>query len=87
MSFEIDHVELRSAIQKAVNARIAAWDAEHDIELVLGGDEVDTLAEVINNAAVVGSADMNDDQLQQIADAIIEAHAEQYPYTRDNDPS
>jgi hypothetical protein len=78
MSFEIDHVELRNAIQKAVNAKIAAWDAENDIEMVLGGDSLDVLAEIIDNAAVVGSAEMNDEQLQQIADSIIEAHAEQY---------
>jgi hypothetical protein len=78
MSFEIDHVELRNAIQKAVNAMIAAWDAENDIEMVLGGDSLDVLAEIIDNAAVVGSAEMNDEQLQQIADSIIEAHAEQY---------
>ena len=78
MSFEIDYVELRNAIQKAVNAKIAAWDAENDIEMVLGGDAVDILAEIIDNAAVVGSAEMNDEQLQQIADSIIEAHAEQY---------
>lgn len=78
MSFEIDHVELRNAIQKAVNAKIAAWDAENDIEMLLGGDAVDVLAEIIDNAAAVGSAEMNDEQLQQIADSIIEAHAEQY---------
>jgi hypothetical protein len=78
MSFEIDHVELRNAIQTAVNAKIAAWDAENDIEMVLGGDSLDVLAEIIDNAAVVGSAEMNDEQLQQIADSIIEAHAEQY---------
>jgi len=78
MSFEIDHVELRNAIQKAVNAKIAAWDAENDIEMVLGGDSLDVLTEIIDNAAVVGSAEMNDEQLQQIADSIIEAHAEQY---------
>jgi hypothetical protein len=78
MSFEIDHVELRNAIQEAVNAKIAAWDAENDIEMVLGGDAVDDLAEIIDNAAVAGSAEMNEEQLQQIADSIIEAHAEQY---------
>jgi hypothetical protein len=78
VSFEIDHVELRNAIQTAVNAKIAAWDAENDIEMVLGGDEVDVLAEIIDNAAVAGSAEMNEEQLQQIADSIIEAHAEQY---------
>lgn len=78
MSFEIDQVELRNAIQEAVNAKIAAWDAENDIEMVLGGDAVDDLAEIIDNAAVAGSAEMNEEQLQQIADSIIEAHAEQY---------
>lgn len=78
MSFEIDHVELRNAIQKAVNAKLAAWDAENDIEMVLGGDAVDVLGEIIDNAAVGGSAEMDDEQLQQIADSIIEAHAEQY---------
>jgi hypothetical protein len=46
--------------------------------MVLGGDSLDVLAEIIDNAAVVGSAEMNDEQLQQIADSIIEAHAEQY---------
>jgi hypothetical protein len=79
MPFEVDRVELRSAIQRAVTAKIAAWEAEHDVEFILGGDDVDALGEIINGAAAVGSAEMDEQQLDQIADEIIEAHGEQYP--------
>jgi hypothetical protein len=79
MASEIYRVELKHAIQRAVVARIAAWDAERDIEILLGGD-VDALAEIINDASAVGSAAMTDEQLERVAEEIIEAHAEQYSH-------
>lgn len=70
--------ELLAAFQRAVIAREQMWDAERDIELLLGHD-VDKLDSLIDIYAVAGAAGMGRDSVRSLREYAEENRADYKP--------